>query len=1548
MRDKFDFEEQLRQAREEVNAYEKAAEQSKQIANLNKQKTELQKTIAKNVTSNLPDAGTIRRMTAGFSALSPVDAIYRANEATLKNQNFATSFAKAYGKSVANSVKTAFIGKDYMLDQKYYKDILTKQMGMKDGKLATGLGLLGDITIDPVNFGALKPVFATVKKIGSMSVGLASKIPQINRGIESFKTNFNLFYELEKALPKGDVNKFKAAFREAVESKDFTKLAELGYNVSNYAKIKGAIVSKFRTATPVMTQNPAFQKMLAEESLYNTKLMTAQRELTVLQHPSTLTAKWNAFNNGKKMTMSFDDFVKGHPDISAKKAEIAMLQNKSNSLQAALSKMSKNNTVMQDDSVAYKILDTAFGPQTKSGFLGKSLDATAGLFKRVMSWSPKFQTRNFMGALTQGIAEGSHLKDYWKSLQMVTGKGKVETGLYNILQKSGVMSQSGMFEQAMSRIPAKVAGFGESLHRTALAIADMRKGKTIEEAIEHTQQVFYKYGDAYKTKFEKTVASRVMPFYSFFKGQVEYWPKALAEKTAFYTTMGKVKQDTEPDSVKNHPFLTPEYWKDMFSVGTIGNIGFQLEDFLKNATGNVKNLWGQLNPLIKGGIEGLSGWNVFAGKSIASNRGAGAYAYMPSPIQKLMGFNQHDNTVNPWTKWSLESMFGPILDPIKNLFDPKKSIWNTFTSVKDYDLSLSALNNQDKMNRKQNRSGGVWDVIKRYYGFGVSSANAADGSGTGGGGSNWNADMIADYNNKFGAGTFGKKFIIGGDPASGAVFSAQQKSYEDAAKLAGMAGPDIGENFAKQSELQNKILASQKDYYDNLVDYSEKEKQLDKFVKWAGPRASGSKPYFSEADLFKYQTPLGTNEGERWFKEAQKGLMQFISKTAEIGRAGEYTSTHSIFRQMKADMFLAQSQRNAGGFSEDIYQRRVEAILERANLQFDKLKARQLSSQAEILEKWAKASVNTLDEIEIKRKAAELKFMSSDAYRDAKAEGEKQRIQALNDFRNANDAEHDKLRNDELAKQAKQYMEDIEKRETKMFENLVKGLDDVYKRGGMSIEKYYGKIFDGLQTKFKKEVIGTKGVIDANMKTVPEGTDANAIKEWNALINIISDPNSEPEKIQKAYTDGLNLLSDKLSKFNVTILGEALTRLANTATQFKTDVKVNADNVSKDTDTFNKALKDLEDYSLKLRISIAQNPAFGDQQVPGLVNKDSREYKQFAGNNPLNTRVMTETEQAVMFGQLSLNKDSALDQLKKAIALPSNDAVFSQQGDKSNNDYFDAIIKEYKEFNEKRAEISEQGKDKLNAIERAISDYTINTIHITNAAYEDALNKRLNLASSMTQTMLGISQTLYDMSGQQSHAAFYVMKSLAIADATIKGYQSVMNAYKAGSEINPYVGATYAAIAGAFVGTQIAAIVQTMASGPAKKAEGGSITGGSGTRDDVPILAMGGEFVMRKAAVNKYGETFMNALNQGLVPVGQSSFSVPSMPINAHQIEFAEGGMVGARANAPISVELKNQSGTQLKATKSEASWDGQQYVLSVFIDALDRNVGGLRDKLGG
>lgn len=51
-----------------------------------------------------------------------------------------------------------------------------------------------------------------------------------------------------------------------------------------------------------------------------------------------------------------------------------------------------------------------------------------------------------------------------------------------------------------------------------------------------------------------------------------------------------------------------------------------------------------------------------------------------------------------------------------------------------------------------------------------------------------------------------------------------------------------------------------------------------------------------------------------------------------------------------------------------------------------------------------------------------------------------------------------------------------------------------------------------------------------------------------------------------------------------------------------------------------------------------------------------------------------------------------------------------------------------------------------------------------------------------------------------------------------------------------------------------------------KYAYGGEVEGGSGYKDDILTFLTGGEYVIRKSAVNKYGKDFLNKLNQGAMP----------------------------------------------------------------------------------
>jgi hypothetical protein len=201
-----------------------------------------------------------------------------------------------------------------------------------------------------------------------------------------------------------------------------------------------------------------------------------------------------------------------------------------------------------------------------------------------------------------------------------------------------------------------------------------------------------------------------------------------------------------------------------------------------------------------------------------------------------------------------------------------------------------------------------------------------------------------------------------------------------------------------------------------------------------------------------------------------------------------------------------------------------------------------------------------------------------------------------------------------------------------------------------------------------------------------------------------------------------------------------------------------------------------------------------------------------------------------------------------------------------------------------------------------------------------------------------LATTLFNLSGKQSKEAFAVMKAASIASALVKGYESAVSSFAAGSRLGgPIVGGIFAAISIAATSAQIAAIrAQEMAAG-------GPVIGGSGNKDDVPIMAMGGEFMMRKKAVDKYGEDFMAALNAGMIDLkDMKNFEIPSVP-SRHSLDtgYADGGSIsGTAAPFETKIVLENKTNQQMKMSNGGQRFDGKQMVKSIILELADTDPG--------
>lgn len=212
---------------------------------------------------------------------------------------------------------------------------------------------------------------------------------------------------------------------------------------------------------------------------------------------------------------------------------------------------------------------------------------------------------------------------------------------------------------------------------------------------------------------------------------------------------------------------------------------------------------------------------------------------------------------------------------------------------------------------------------------------------------------------------------------------------------------------------------------------------------------------------------------------------------------------------------------------------------------------------------------------------------------------------------------------------------------------------------------------------------------------------------------------------------------------------------------------------------------------------------------------------------------------------------------------------------------------------------------------------------------------KVSAAQAGTDLLVGLTTQLYELSGKKSKEMFYMMKAAAIASATVKGYEAAVSAWKSGNDINPYVGAAFVAVSMAMTSAQIANIVAQ------QMAKGGPIVGGSGRRDDVPIMGMGGEYMVQKKAVSKYGVNFMNAINEG--KADSRDFSIPAVPSRVHSgIGYAVGGFVPSSdtGSGTTNIVLENRTNQNMKMTEGGSKFDGKRMVKSIILDLADTDPG--------
>jgi TP901 family phage tail tape measure protein len=195
-----------------------------------------------------------------------------------------------------------------------------------------------------------------------------------------------------------------------------------------------------------------------------------------------------------------------------------------------------------------------------------------------------------------------------------------------------------------------------------------------------------------------------------------------------------------------------------------------------------------------------------------------------------------------------------------------------------------------------------------------------------------------------------------------------------------------------------------------------------------------------------------------------------------------------------------------------------------------------------------------------------------------------------------------------------------------------------------------------------------------------------------------------------------------------------------------------------------------------------------------------------------------------------------------------------------------------------------------------------------------------NLESSLGSAMNNLAKGTYDSLGD-----VFLNIALDFGNALMQEINSAVAKSLVQSFTGSSVGKSIFSGIGNFFGTSFGD-----GGTPVQKNSGGLITGGSGVRDDVPAVLTGGEYVIKKSAVQKYGLSFMNGLNSGGLRGYQSGGYVQGAD-NLRKGKFwsnTKGNMVGG---ALYEERLKKAKGMDffVPGTRGAGSIVGKENLLA-------------------
>lgn len=213
-------------------------------------------------------------------------------------------------------------------------------------------------------------------------------------------------------------------------------------------------------------------------------------------------------------------------------------------------------------------------------------------------------------------------------------------------------------------------------------------------------------------------------------------------------------------------------------------------------------------------------------------------------------------------------------------------------------------------------------------------------------------------------------------------------------------------------------------------------------------------------------------------------------------------------------------------------------------------------------------------------------------------------------------------------------------------------------------------------------------------------------------------------------------------------------------------------------------------------------------------------------------------------------------------------------------------------------------------------------IDIENQYQTDSLNLQLTQAQQLTGSFANMFKGILGESSGAYKTMFAMQQGFALTQAGMNLWSSVSDAYakEPGTVWQKVAAGAKAALdQGTFL-----AMIQAIT--PQGFATGGHITGkGTGTSDDIPIMASNGEFMMKASAVSKLGLSALNYMNlTGEIPDHSKYMSMNSSSAQSDLSiqKFKDGGVIGVPQLNYTDVDSRRFNSIPKNSSQGEGGGD--------------------------